>query len=299
MISEAGAAFKKIVREDIAPGFTAAHDYLAQRKAFRAMAEGTEIPNDITINEEELGGVPCEWVSGTESQKDRILLHIHGGGGRIGSPFEYRGFAVNLVRSTQAKILVPDYRLVPENKFPCGAEDIVAVYEALLAKGVSADRIMMSGDSGGGGILLTTLLILKEKKIALPKAAIPISPMTDSTCLGDSYTSQKENDPWLTPEVMYVVWKQYAPDLDPKNYLVSPVYADLSGLPPMLIHVGEHEILLDDSVMLEKKALEDGVDATLHIFEEMWHVFHFFGTSFPEGEAAFREIGEFVDKHLG
>ncbi len=299
MISEAGASFKKTVREDIAPGFTAAHDYIAQRVALAAMTETAVLPDDIMIIEETLGGVKCEMIATPISIDDRILIHIHGGGGRLGRPEDYRGFASNLVQATKARVLLPDFRLVPENKFPCGAEDCVAVYEALLESGISSDRIMMSGDSGGGAILLTSLLMLKDKELPMPKAVITMSPMTDSTCSGDSYKTQKENDPWLTPEVMYVTWKQYAPDLDPKLPLVSPIYGDLSGLPPMLIHVGEHEVLLDDAVMLEKKALSDGVDASLHVFEEMWHVFHFFGTAFPEGETAFREIGEFVEKHLG
>lgn len=298
MISEAGAQFKQIVREQISPGFTAAHDYLAQRAALRAMSEGAVLPEDITITEETLGGVMCEWVTDPKSKDDRILIHVHGGGGRIGDPFCYRGMASNLVKATKAKLLVPDYQLVPENRFPCGSEDTLAVFEALLEQGISPENIMMSGDSGGAAILLTTLLMLKEKELPMPKAVMLMSPMTDSTCFGETYATQKENDPWLTPEVMYVVWKQYAPDLDPKLPMVSPVFADLADLPPMLIQVGSHEILLDDSRMLAEKAEEDGIDVTLTVYEEMWHVFQFFGPTFPEGEAAFKEIGTFAKTHL-
>lgn len=299
MISEAGAQFKAVVREQIAPGFTADKTYLEQRATFQAMGEATVLPDDITITEETLGGVFCEWVSDPNSLDDRILIHIHGGGGRLGNPFVYRGMASNLVKATKAKVLVPDYRLVPENKFPCGIEDTVAVYEALLAKGISPERIMFCGDSGGGCLLVGALLMLKEKNTPQPKAAIAMSPMADSTCSGASYETQKENDPWLSPEVMYVVWKQLSPDLDPKRPLLSPVFADLSGLPPLLIQVGEHEILQDDSRMLADKAKKDGVDVKLHVYEEMWHVFQFFGPTFPEGEAAYKEITKFVEKHLG
>lgn len=298
MISETGAQLKEMVREQIAPNFTAAHDYIAQRAALRAMAEGTVLPDDISISGETLGGVVCEWVTDPKSKDDRILIHVHGGGGRIGDPFCYRGMASDLVKATKATVLVPDYRLVPENKFPCGSEDIVAVYETLLEDGFSADEIMMSGDSGGGAILLTALQMLKEEDLPMPQGVILMSPMTDSTCFGETYAIQKENDPWLTPEVMYVVWKQLAPDLDPTDPYVSPIFADFEDFPPMLIQVGSHEILLDDSRMLAEKAEEGGVDVTLHVYDELWHVFQFFGPTFPEGEEAFNEIGTFVKAYL-
>lgn len=298
MISDAGAQFKTVVREQIAPGFSADKSYLEQRATFQAMGEATVLPEDITISEETLGGVFCEWVRDPNALDDHILIHIHGGGGRLGTPFVYRGFAANLTKATECKVVVPDYRLVPENKFPCAIEDCVAVFEALIAKGIAPDRIMVSGDSAGGGILMGMLLMLKERNLPQPKACIAMSPMTDSTCSGESYETQKENDPWLTPEVMYVVWKQYAPDLDPKNPLISPALADLCDLPPLLIQVGGHEILLSDSQMLAQKAEADKVDVTLTVYDEMWHVFQFFGTAFPEGEAAYKEISRFVKKHL-
>ncbi len=299
MISEAGAVFKEIVRKEVAPKFVASKDYLSQRIALEEFTSGTVLPDDIVFTAESIGGVQCEWVTDSKSDDHRILIHIHGGGCRLGSPKVYRGLTSKLAVATNAKLLVPDFRLAPENKFPAGIEDVVAVYESLISRGVPADQIMLSGDSGGGVLLLGTLVMLKDKGIVMPKAVICISPMTDATCSGDSYVTQKANDPWLTPENMYVIWKQYCPDLDPRLPLLSPLFADCTGFPPMLIQVGEHEILRDDSLMMADKATADGVDVTLNVYEEMWHVFHAFGTSFPEGAAAFKEIGDFVEKHMG
>jgi acetyl esterase/lipase len=187
-----------------------------------------------------------------------------------------------------------DYRLAPEHPFPAAVEDAVAGYRWLLSTGVDPAQIIIGGDSAGGGLTVATLVALKDAGERLPSGAVCISPWTDMALTGESLVSKAEADPMITTDGITRVRDAYVGAADPRAPLASPIYAGLSGLPPMLIHVGENEVLLDDSTRLAERAKAAGVDVTLEVWPEMFHVWHFFAAMLPEGQQAIERIGEWV-----
>ncbi len=299
MISEASAGLKKVVREQIAPNFAANVPLQVQRDTLVAMGEQAEYPKELTLKEERLNNVPGAWFSFPDVIDDRYIIYYHGGGFSMGGIKGYGGMATNIALHTRAKVFMPDYRLVPEHPFPAGLNDCIATYEGLLAEGVSSDSIILCGESAGGSLLFATILALKEKGVSLPKALFAMSPWVDLTCLSKTYEENRAEDPWLTPELMRSIAHQYAPNFDPTIPAASPLFGDISGFPPTLIHVGGAEIIQGDSIAFTEKAKRAGVDISLKVWDELWHVFHFFAPACPEGVEALKEIGDFVEKHLG
>ncbi|MCL6573023.1 MAG: alpha/beta hydrolase, partial [Bacillus sp. (in: Bacteria)] len=215
----------------------------------------------------------------------------------MGSCNTHRNLASKLSRSTFARVLVPEYRLAPENPYPAAIEDAVAVYRSLLTSGINPDKIVIGGDSAGAGLTMATLLTLKDAGDSLPALTVLISPWTDMEGTGESMETRAEVDPWLTPEASRATPVLYIRNLDLRHPLVSPIYADLAELPTMLVHVGNDEILLSDSARLVDRARAAGVEVTFKVWDDMWHVFQTF--QIPEAQQSIDEIGEFVIKHLG
>ncbi|MFK7805642.1 MAG: alpha/beta hydrolase [Anaerolineae bacterium] len=227
-----------------------------------------------------------------------VLLYLHGGGYRTGSCKSHRGFVTHIAQTAAIKTLLPEYRLAPENPFPAALEDARAVYEGLLDEGHRPDDIFVGGDSAGGGLALALLLSLRDDARPLPKATFVISPWTDLASTGDSMKTRAKQDPWLDPAGADRGAKRYYADDSPLNPLVSPLYGEYKNIPPLLIHVGTHEILLDDSTRLAEKAQAAGVQVKLKVYRGMWHVWHaFIGRNIPESEQAIAEIGAFIKKH--
>jgi monoterpene epsilon-lactone hydrolase len=195
-------------------------------------------------------GIPAEWVIAPNAVEGRVFLYLHGGAYIMGSLNTHRHLAAKLSRSTATKVLLIDYRLTPENPFPAALEDAVKSYRWLVSSGISPEQIVIGGDSAGGGLTLATLLSLRDDGDALPASVVLLSPWTDLEGTGESMESWKEVDPWLSSEATRAIPAMYIHELDPRNPLVSPIYADLGGLPPMLVHVGNDEILLDDRSVL-------------------------------------------------
>jgi acetyl esterase/lipase len=223
-----------------------------------------------------------------------VFVLLHGGGFVNGGGATHYGLASRLSKVTGMKVLLPDYRLAPEQPYPAAVIDAVAVYGAILASGVPAEKIVVGGDSAGGGLTLQMLLALREADAPLPLAAVLLSPWTDLTQSGASYDKNAARDPIIERDRLTEAARQYAGDLDLASPLLSVLNAELGGLPPMLIHAGGHEVMLDDSAMFAERARAAGVEVLLEVWPEMWHVWHQWAPDCPEANDAIDKIGAFV-----
>lgn len=269
----------------------------AARRGLEALSAFTPVAPDVKVERLSVEGIPAEWVTAPNAKEERVFLYLHGGAYIMGSCNTHRFLASKLSRSTASRVLVPEYRLAPENPYPAAVEDALAAYRWLVNSGISPENIIIGGDSAGGGLTLSTLLSLKEAGERLPALAVLLSPWTDLAATGKSMETRKDADPWLKPESTRSTPALYIRELDPRDPHVSPIYADLSDLPPMLVHVGNDEILLDDSVRLVDRATAAGVEISFKIWDDMWHVFQTF--NIPEGQQSVDEIGKFVVGKMG
>lgn len=256
------------------------------------------LPQGTQVERVQIEHIPAEWVTPPRVTEDGVLLYLHGGGYSAGSAASHRGLVAQLAKAAGIRALVPEYRLAPEHPFPAALEDAVTVYKYLLRQGVPPHRIILAGDSAGGGLAVATLVALRDQGIPLPAGAVLLSPWTDLAGTGESLRTRAKQDPWLVPEGVRPVAALYHGDTPPTHPLVSPLYADLHGLPPMLIHVGDSEILLSDATRLAEKARQAGVPVSLHVWPGMFHVFHIFYPFVPEAHKAIREIGEWIRVRL-
>lgn len=268
------------------------------RARWTADAAAEPLPEGVTIEALELGGVPSERVVHPDADGSGTFLLLHGGGYRAGNCITHRKLAAYLSQATGMEVYVPDYGLAPERPFPAGVDDAVAAYQALLGMGVPADRLVVGGDSAGGGLSAALLLALKDKGLPQPLCGVLLSPWTDILCRGPSYEHNVELDPIIDPESLREAGRAYFNGSDPEHPLVSPVGAELSGLPPLLIHVGEAETMLDDSTSYAQNAADAGVDVTLEVWPGMWHVWHQWAPDVPEAQAAIKGIGAYVRAKL-
>jgi monoterpene epsilon-lactone hydrolase len=266
----------------------------------RAGMEATAfpVPGDAEVVTGSLGGVDFEVVSTPGADPDRTLLYLHGGGFVMGSPNTHRKLAADLSRAAGVRVMVPDYPLAPEHPFPAAIEAITSLYTALLATGGPADRIAIGGDSAGGGLTVATLLAWRDRGLVLPAAALVISPWVDLTGAEVLDPALVERDPICSPESLDTMGRWYLADADPRQPLVSPVLADLTGFPPLLIHVGEAEILVGGSRALAERAAAAGVDVTLDVWPDMIHVWHVFAGRVPESTDAVERAGAWIAKAL-
>lgn len=244
------------------------------------------------------GGVKAEWITAPDADPGRVVLYFHGGAYVLGSIDSHRDLCERLSRAAQARVLALDYRLAPENPYPAAVEDATAAYRWLLKQGVSPKRICVAGDSAGGGLTVATLIALRDAGDPMPACATPISPWADLQCQGGSMQSKAEEDPIVQREMLEQMASAYVPDAARRGEaLASPVNADLAGLPPLLIHVGSREILLDDAVRIHEKAKAAGVDSELDVWDGQIHVWHTFAGRLDEGEQAIGKLGEFIRRH--
>lgn len=267
-----------------------------QRKQLDSLGQSVPLDSDVTVEQTRIAGIYGEWISNPNSLSDRVLFYLHGGAYCLGSCSSHRGLVSRLARACESRALLIEYRLAPEHPFPAALEDSTAVYRELIRAGVRPENMVIGGDSAGGGLTVATLLALRDGGDPLPAAAVLLSPWTDLEGTGESMKTRADVEPWLDPDKISEVAKLYLRDLDPRHPHVSPIYADLHDLPPILVHVGNDECLLDDSVRLVERARNDGVETEFKIWEEMWHVFHAF--PIPEALQAIKEIGSFVRSRL-
>ncbi|OIP05937.1 MAG: alpha/beta hydrolase [Armatimonadetes bacterium CG_4_10_14_3_um_filter_66_18] len=249
----------------------------------------------------ERDGLPGEWVLAPGADPDVRLLYLHGGGFVSGSAAFYLALASHLSAAAGCAVFLPDYRLAPEHRFPAALEDCVRAYEWMRATGPAglapAAATHIAGDSAGGGLTLATLLTLRDRQRPLPRGAVALSPFADLTLAGDSIRSEAELDPIMSPKCLPDFVDLYLGDADPRNPLASPAFGDYAGTPPLLIQVGEHEIIRNDSEQVAAKAAADGADVTLEVWEGMFHVFQSHEPLLPEGEQAVESIGAFLRLH--
>lgn len=282
--------FKKISPDDDIPTLRHKWERLESRSR---PARGTE------LRPATLAGVDCEWVVPKGHGDAPVLLYLHGGAYIMGSSRTHRTMVSFLAREAGLRAVIPNYRLAPEHRFPAGLGDCVGVYRDLIAKEVPPENVVVAGDSAGGGMTMATLLSLREAGDPLPAAACLLSPWLDLAAEGESIETRAEHDPWFKPKDMPKVVAHYCDTDTIRNPLVSPVYADVRGLPPILVQVGDHEILLSDATRIADKIKEASGEVTLQIWEDMWHVFQYFVGRMPESMRAIRDIATFFQRHLG
>jgi monoterpene epsilon-lactone hydrolase len=255
-------------------------------------------PKNVQIVPVDTGSVPSEWLIPPKSSQDRAMMYIHGGAWFMGSTKTHRGFVSKLAYASGIRALSINYRLAPENPFPAGLNDCITAYEWLLQYGISANKIVVAGDSAGGNLTLALLIALRDTGKPLPAGAVAISPATDFTASGESYKTRVHLDPFFSNTGSIPIIDDYIKDHDPRHPLLSPLYADLSGLPSLLIHVGDHEILLDDAVRFGDKAVAARIEVKTVVWPEMFHVFHMFAPFLPEARRANAEIVDFINSRL-
>ncbi len=244
-------------------------------------------------------GVEGEWLVPKRAAADQVLLYIHGGGWFMGSPKTHRALVAALARAARVRAFSLDYRLAPEHPYPAALDDCVAAYEWLLEGGVRPERVVVGGDSAGGNLALALMLRLRAAGTPLPAGAVLLSPITDLALTGASHTTHKAEDPYFAHVELGPTIAQYVGAADRTSPYLSPLRADLGGLPPMLIHAGDHEVLLDDAVRLGERAAVAGVEVHTVVWPGMMHVFQTLAPYVPEARTANREIGEFIRSRMG
>ena len=269
------------------------------RDGWEAQRMMLPIPPDVTTEPVDAGGAEAEWVSVPESEASRVLLYLHGGGFVIGSLNTHRDVVQRLCRATGARALSVDYRRAPENQFPAAIDDARSAYRWLVDSGTEPKNIVFAGDSAGGGLSVALAIAARDAGQPLPSAIVAMSPWVDMEASGDSMITNEATDPTIRKEWLLRCAADYLGDRDRRNPLASPLYADLSGLPPMLIQVGASETLLDDSRRLADKAKAAGVDVTLEVWDEMIHLWQLLAALVPEGQQAIDRIGEWVRGKVG
>jgi acetyl esterase/lipase len=271
----------------------------SMREEFNQIPNMVRIPKDAKCEPVSAAGVPAEWISVPESEKDKVMLYFHGGGYVAGSINTHREYCVRLARASKTRVLLIDYRLAPEHPFPAALEDATKAYQWLIStERISPSNLVIAGESAGGGLTVATLLKLRDDKVELPPAAVVLSPFMDLAVTGESIKTKVEEDPLATPADLKLDAGLYLAGEDPRNPLASPLYADLTGLPPLYIQVGTAEILLDDSIRFVDAAKAVGVDVKFEVWDDMIHMFQMFASMAPEGQDAIDKIGEFVLEYL-
>jgi len=268
---------------------------IAERRAQYERAEKVfPTPPDVKVERVNAPAAAAEWLRPPSATPGRVVLYLHGGGYVIGSPRSHRHLAAAIAGAAEASALLLDYRLAPEHPFPAAVEDATAAYRWLLDQAIAPEHIVIAGDSAGGGLTVATLLALREARVPLPAGGVCISPWVDLTCSGASYATKAAADPIVRRAGVEEMARAYLGATPPRTPLASPLFADLRGLPPLLIHVGSDEVLLDDAVQLAERAKAAGVDATLEIYDRMIHVWHWFLPMLDEAQTAVNAIGRFV-----
>jgi epsilon-lactone hydrolase len=279
---------KSIVRDCVPEGVSIQEE----RAQFEAYAGSLELAEGVRLRSETIAQVPCLWVEDESDPDQHMVLYIHGGGLIAGSPVTHREFASRLVKRTRRRVLLVDYRLAPEHPFPAALDDVLAVYTGLIGRTRARD-IALGGESSGAGLGLAALVALRNQGLALPAAAFFISGHFDMTLSGDSMESRREVDPFTSRESLERAVRWYANGADCRLPLISPVFAELGGLPPILLQVGDDEILLSDSVRVAEGIRRAGGRVALRVWDAMWHNWPMY-VGLPEADGALVEIADFL-----
>ena len=256
------------------------------------------LPEGASYEIVDADGVAAEWVHGAGSKRERTFFFIHGGGYYRGSPASSRATAARISAATGARVLSTSYRLAPEHAFPAAIDDVYTAYRWMLSNGADSATSMIGGISAGGGLTLALLLKLKDSGDPLPAGAVPMSAWTDMTQTAETFRTKADVDPTISKIYLDRMSGYYLNGADPKTPLASPLFGDLSGLPPLLVQVGTSETMLDDSRRCSDKAMAAGVDVTYQPWEDMIHGWHGSAAVLPEAQAAIDAVGAFFRARL-
>ncbi|WP_328450243.1 alpha/beta hydrolase [Amycolatopsis sp. NBC_00438] len=269
-----------------------------QRVIFHDMIASVPLPEDVSTSPGELGGVPVLTVETPHIDPSTVILYFHGGAYALGSAADGAGLAADVGRRAGARVISVDYRLAPESPYPAAVDDAVAAYRALLDQGTPSAAIAFVGESAGGGLVAATLVAVKAAGLPQPSSATVFSPWADLTVSGGSATAKADVDPALTAAGLRRRALDYLGDTDPATPLASPVFADLTGVAPLLVQVGSYEILLDDAVRLAARAAEHDVEVRLQVSPGLPHVFQGFAALVDEADAALDAAAAFIKAHV-
>src|ERR1700736_4196827 len=278
--------------------FPAGSDVNEQRRQLRELISAQPLPAEVTVTAAELGGVPTAEITVDGIEPRHIVLYFHGGVYVMGDAALAADLAAEVGRRTQAKVISVDYRLAPEHPYPAAVDDALAAYQALLQSGVAPSEVAFAGESAGGGLAIATLVNARDHGLPLPAAAFVMSPYADLPLAGTTIDSRRELDPLLSREALQARIPDYTSGQDAALGLISPIFADLSGLPPLIIQGGSHEVLLDDAIRLARQAATADVEVTLEITPQVPHVFQAYHAIVDEGAAALDRAGQSLSAHL-
>jgi len=278
--------------------FPVGSDVEEQRRLLREAVEAQPLPADVTVTEAALGGVPTAEITVDGIEPRHIVLYFHGGVYVMSDAFLAAGLASEVGRRTHAKVISVDYRLAPEHPYPAAVDDAFAAYEALLQDGTAPSDIAFAGESAGGGLAVATLVNARDHGLPLPAATFVMSPYADLTLAGTTMETKREADPLMSREALESRVTDYTQGQDAALGLISPIFADLSGLPPLIIQAGSHEVLLDDAVRLARQAATADVEVTLDITPGVPHVFQAYYPILDEAAAALDRAGQLLSAHL-
>lgn len=284
---------RALVRRTIQPMMSPHVPVGLRRTWMAAMARTNPCPRGVRRTRTRIDGLPLETLAPIEAGPETIL-YLHGGGYVFGSPATHRALTGHLALATRATVRVPDYRLAPEHPFPAARDDALAAYRWLLDRGIESARILIAGDSAGGGLALSTAMALREANLPQPAGLALISPWADLTGSGRSMITRSTVDPMLTTGFAAYAARAYAGDRPLDDPGLSPQFGDFHGLPPMLVHLADDEILVSEGLATVKAARAAGVPVTLTRFPDLWHVFHLHAGLLPEADAALQEIADFA-----
>jgi acetyl esterase/lipase len=269
-----------------------------QRRQFRQTASAQPLPADVTVTAAVLGGVPTAEISLDGIEARHVVLYFHGGVYVISDAFLAAGLASEVGRRTHARVISVDYRLAPEHPYPAAVDDALAAYKALLDSDIDPSDIAFAGESAGGGLAVATMVNARDHGLALPAAAYLMSPYVDLTLAGATMETKAGVDPLLSRELLQPRVIDYTQGQDAARGLISPIFADLSGLPPLIIQAGSHEVLLDDAVRLAGQAATADVEVTLSITPGVPHVFQGFSGMLDEATVALDSAGQLLAGYL-
>jgi len=278
--------------------FPASADVNEQRRQLRALLSAQPLPADVTVTPAALGGVPTAEITVDAIEPGHIVLYFHGGVYVLGDAFLAADLASQVGRRTRARVISVDYRLAPEHPYPAAVDDALAAYEALLDNGAAPSDIAFAGESAGGGLAIATLVNARDHGLPLPAAAFVMSPYADLTLAGATMETKRQADPLLSPEALRARVGDYTSRQDAALDLISPIFADLSGLPPLIIQAGTHEVLLDDAIRLARQAAIADVEVTLDITPGVPHVFQAYHAMLDEAAAALDRAGQRLSAYL-
>ncbi|MEN3265686.1 alpha/beta hydrolase [Pseudonocardia sp.] len=295
MTSEQRATLDAILRQS---SFPPDIDLEEQRAQLRALLSAQPLSADITVTAGELGGVPTAEVTVDGVDPRHTVLYFHGGVYVMGDAALSADLAAQIARRTDAKAVSVDYRLAPEHPYPAAVDDALAAYQGLLSNGTSPADIVFAGESAGGGLIVATMVNARDHGLPLPAAAYAMSPYADLTLAGETMKTKRAADPLMNPDALLARIPDYVAEHDAALGLISPIFADLSGLPPLVIQAGSHEVLLDDAVRLAREAAAADVEVSLGITPGVPHVFQAYHAILDEGATALDRAGRLLSAYL-